>query len=278
MVIPGSTAWRAEPPVFDLTAYLAGLAAMAAFGFAGWLISLYTHNVTLVDMMWGLFFLLGTTVYVYAAPEPGFRGLMLLFLVGVWALRLSIYLGWRNRGWHEDRRYRAIRANNQPNFWLKSLVIVFGLQALLAWIVSLPLLGVALSAKPLGWLDYPGLLLWALGLLFESIADWQLAKFKSNPDTQDAVLDRGLWRYSRHPNYFGEFCVWWGFYMIALSAGAWWSFPVPLLMTLLLLKVSGVALLEKDIAGRRPAYAEYIRRTPAFFPWKPKQVELDEAR
>ncbi|MGH8549095.1 MAG: DUF1295 domain-containing protein [Methylococcales bacterium] len=263
--------------MFDLNVYLTGLTAMAAFGFAGWLVSLHTRNVTLVDTMWGLFFLLGATVYVRELPEAGLRGPMLLLMVGVWALRLSFYLGWRNRGRHEDRRYQAIRRNHSPHFRLKSLYLVFGLQALLAWIVSLPLLGIALSSEPLGWLDCPGLVLWALGLAFESIADWQLAKFKSNPDQQAAVLDRGLWRYSRHPNYFGEFCLWWGFYLIGVSSGAWWSFPGPLLMTLLLLKVSGVALLEKDIGERRPAYAEYIRLTPAFFPWKPKEPEIDEA-
>ncbi len=262
--------------MFDLNVYLSGLAALAAFGFAGWLVSIYKHNVTVVDSMWGLFLLLAAAVYVNQAPETASRGPMLLGMVGLWALRLSLYLSWRNRGWHEDRRYQIIRENNEPHFWLKSLYLIFGLQALLAWIVSLPLLGGALSITPREWLDYLGLLLWALGLAFESIADWQLSKFKSDPQRRGTVMDHGLWRYSRHPNYFGEFCVWWGFYLVALSAGAWWSLPGPLLMTLLLIKVSGVALLEKDIRERRPGYSEYIRRTSAFFPWPPKEERSDE--
>ncbi len=262
--------------MFDQHIYLTGLAAIAVFAFAGWLASVYKRDVTLVDSLWGLFFLLATVIYAGLAPEAGARARMLLFMVAVWALRLSLYLGWRNRGASEDRRYQTIRKNNEPHFWLKSLYIVFGLQALLAWIVSLPLLGIALSPKPLGWLDCVGLIVWLSGLASETIADWQLAKFKSNRKQRGTVLQHGLWRYSRHPNYFGEFCLWWGFYLVALSAGAWWSLPGPLLMTLLLLKVSGVALLEKDIGLRRPAYAEYIRRTHAFFPWKPKADRIDE--
>lgn len=262
--------------MFDLHSYWMGLAAVAVLAFAGWLVSVYRRNVTLIDSLWSLFLLLATLVYIGQIPEVGVRQQLLLFMVAVWALRLSLYLGWRNHGAPEDRRYQAIRQNNEAHFWLKSLYIVFELQALLAWIVSLPLLGIALSSRPLGWLDFLGLMLWFSGLAFESMADWQLAKFKSSPDQHGAVLDRGLWRYSRHPNYFGECCLWWGFYLLALNAGAWWSLPGPLLMTLLLLRVSGVALLEKDIGLRRPAYAGYIRRTRAFFPWKPKQGAIDE--
>ncbi|HEX5539683.1 MAG TPA: DUF1295 domain-containing protein, partial [Methylophilaceae bacterium] len=158
------------------------------------------------------------------------------------------------------------------HFWLKSLYIVFGLQALLAWIISLPLLGAINASSALNWLDLAGCGLWLIGFCWESIADWQLARFKANAANQDAVMDRGLWRYSRHPNYFGECCVWWGYYLLAIAAGAWWSLPAPLLMTLLLLKVSGVALLEKDIAERRPAYAEYKRRTNTFLPGLPRST------
>jgi hypothetical protein len=126
------------------------------------------------------------------------------------------------------------------------------------------------STAPLGLLDYAGVALWFIGFFFEAVGDWQLTQFKRNPANVGKVMDHGLWRYTRHPNYFGDFAIWWGFYLIALAAGAWWSFIGPLLMTGLLLKVSGVALLEKDIGERRPGYADYIRRTNAFFPGPPK--------
>jgi steroid 5-alpha reductase family enzyme len=198
------------------------------------------------------------------------RALLLLILVAIWAVRLSVYITARNHGHGEDRRYQAIRRNNEPGFAYKSLYIIFGLQALLAWIISLPLLAAASGNAPLGLFDVAGVLLWTVGMVFEAGGDWQLARFKANPAHAGQVFDRGLWRYTRHPNYFGDFCVWWGFYALALGAGGWWSLAGPLLMSVLLLKVSGVALLEKDIGERRPAYADYIRRTSAFFPRPPR--------
>jgi steroid 5-alpha reductase family enzyme len=143
---------------------------------------------------------------------------------------------------------------------------VFGLQAVLAWVISAPLAGAITGQAPLGPLDAVGAALTLFGIVYEAVADAQLARFKADPANQGAVMDRGVWRYTRHPNYFGEFCVWWGLYAIALGAGAGWTIFGPLAMTLLLLKVSGVALLEKDIAERRPAYRDYIARTNAFFP------------
>lgn len=252
--------------MFDWNSYLNGLYALLAFGALGWLISLMRNNVTHVDSMWSLFFVLALLVYMGPVPELTERAILILFLVAVWALRLSIYLTWRNWGPHEDHRYEAIRKNNEPYFWLKSLYIIFGLQAILAWIISLPLLGATNSTAVLNWIDAIGAALWLFGFLWESIGDWQLTSFKANPANHGAVMNSGLWRYSRHPNYFGECCVWWGYALIALSAGAWWSLPAPLLMTWLLLKVSGVALLEKNIGERRPGYAEYMARTNAFIP------------
>lgn len=184
---------------------------------------------------------------------------------------LSGYITWRNWGKGEDYRYAAMRERNQPFVW-KSLYIVFLLQAALAWFISLPLLGAVTGQSAIGLLDWAGLAVVLTGLFFESVGDFQLAFFKSRPENKGKVMDRGLWRYTRHPNYFGDFCVWWGFYLLALSAGAWWSLPAPLLMSFLLLKVSGVSLLEKDIGERRPGYAEYARRTNAFFPWMPKNA------
>ncbi len=256
--------------MFDWQIYLGGLAAMLVLALVGWGISVARRNVTLVDSLWGLFFLFGSLAYVAAGSDWTARSKLLLLIVFVWSARLCGYLSWRNWGPHEDKRYQAIRQNNEPHFWLKSLYLVFGLQAILAWIISLPLLGIANSSRPLNGLDLLGLAVWLFGLAWESIGDWQLTRFKANPANRGAVMDAGLWKYSRHPNYFGECCLWWGYYLIAVAAGAWWSLPGPLLMTFLLLKVSGVALLEKDIGDRRPAYADYIRRTHAFLPGKPK--------
>ncbi len=191
----------------------------------------------------------------------------MLVLVAVWGLRLALYLARRNFGHEEDRRYQKIRQRNEPGFTWKSLYLVFGLQAVLAWVISLPLLGaIAGDASPLGWLDYAGAALWLVGLYFEAVGDWQLTRFKADPANAGQVMDQGLWGLTRHPNYFGDFCVWWGFGLIALAAGAWWALLGPVLMSVLLLRVSGVTLLERDIGKRRPGYAEYIRRTNAFFP------------
>lgn len=251
--------------------YLYGLYAMLALGFAGWLISLYRNNVTHVDSMWSVFFVVAGFTYASQISSDSNRTLIVLSLLTLWALRLCIYLTWRNWGPHEDHRYAVIRSNNSPGFAFKSLYIVFGLQALLAWIISLPLLGAVNSMQPMNILDYIGIALLSFGLFWETLADWQLSVFKANPENKSKVLSSGVWRYSRHPNYFGECCVWWGFYLIALAAGAWWALPSALLMSLLLLKISGVSLLEQTIRERRPEYAKYMRTTNAFIPGRPRK-------
>ena len=247
-------------------AWWAALPAMAGLGLLAWLIASARRNVGLVDVFWSLFFLAGSTVYAWAAPDHGARTLLVLALVLVWSLRLAIHLALRNWSAPEDHRYQQIRARNAPGFAWKSLYLVFGLQVLLAWIISAPLLGALRGSGTLGALDVLGGLLAGFGISYEALADFQLTRFRSLAGNAGQVMDQGLWRYSRHPNYFGECCVWWGFYLLAAAAGAWWSLYSPLLMTALLLKVSGVALLEQDIAGRRPAYREYIARTNAFIP------------
>jgi len=250
--------------------YLHGLYAMLAFSFTGWLLSLYRNNVTHVDSMWSLFFVVAGFTYASQIASLNTRSLIVMSLLTLWAMRLCVYLTWRNWGPHEDHRYAAIRSNNSPGFAFKSLYIVFGLQAVLAWIISLPVLGALDSAAPINILDITGIALLVFGLVWETLADWQLSVFKANPQNKSKVLNSGVWRYSRHPNYFGECCVWWGFYLIALAAGAWWAIPSVLLMTLLLLKVSGVALLEQTITERRPQYADYMRTTNAFIPGRTK--------
>lgn len=256
--------------MFNWSTYLQGFYCLLSFSFLGWVVSIFRSNVTHVDSMWSLFFVIALLVFVDASPLTTSRTMLVLLLITIWALRLCIYLTKRNWAPHEDHRYIAIRKNNPP-FWIKSLYIVFGLQAVLAWIISLPLLGISNSINEFSWVDYLGLGIWLYGFAWEAISDAQLARFKANKANSGLVLDTGLWRYSRHPNYYGECCIWWAYYLMAVAAGAWWSFPAPVLMTLLLLKVSGVALLEKDIAERRPAYKNYIKATPAFAPWFPRR-------
>ena len=255
------------PVVF---AALSGLAALLALAFCTWLVSLAKHDASVVDSVWAVFILLGAVIYAAALPQSGPRTLCVIALTALWSIRLTAYLTWRNWGEPEDRRYQDIRARNQPNFERKSLYLVFILQAVLAWIISAPLLAALAGVRPLGWLDAVGGTVVIFGVVIESVGDAQLVRFKSAAANRSRVMNRGLWRYTRHPNYFGEFCVWWGFYLIALSADGEWAIISPLLMSVLLLKVSGVALLEKDIAERRPAYREYVSRTNAFFPGTPK--------
>lgn len=250
--------------------YLNCLLAMATFSLLGWLLSLVRDNVTHVDSMWSLFFCLTAYTTALLSNQLSLRAVIVLALVSWWALRLCIYLTWRNWGPHEDHRYVEIRKNNPP-FWLTSIYVVFGLQALLAWVISVSLYAAIDSAKLLNWLDYLAIALFIFGLIWEVLADWQLSTFKANPHNKGKVLNTGVWRYSRHPNYFGECCVWWSFYLFALATGAWWALISPILMTLLLLKVSGVSLLEQTITSRRPQYANYTRTTNAFFPGLPKE-------
>ena len=254
---------------------IAGLAAIALLAVATWVVSSVRHNVAYVDRVWSLLFIAAALVYAGTSTSAGPRTGWLLGLLIVWGLRLSIHITWRGWGHEEDRRYQAIRRRNQPNFALKSLLIVFGLQALLAWLISAPLLAGIASRQGLNGLDAAGIALCVFGIGYEALADWQLLRFQADPSTRGRVMDRGLWCHSRHPNYFGECCTWWGFFLIALAAGAAWTIVSPLMMTVLLLKVSGVALLEKDIGERRPGYREYVRSTNAFFPGPRKSLPTE---
>lgn len=250
---------------------LTGLSVSAAVMLAGWLLSLVRRDVSIVDALWGPAVALAGLTWLLAGGEASARGLIAVMLALAWALRLSAHVLYRNHGKPEDRRYREIRTRHEPGFWWRSLYLVFALQAILACIVALPLLGAVTSQAPLGVLDLAGVMLWLLGLTLEAVADFQLLRFQHSAGAASGVLDRGLWRYSRHPNYFGEFCLWWGLWLMALAGGAWWTAVGPLLLTFFLLKVSGVALTEKDIAGRRPDYRAYVRRTSAFFPAPPRR-------
>jgi steroid 5-alpha reductase family enzyme len=256
--------------MFDVVHGGIALGLIVALALATWLASLWRRDVSIVDGMWPVFIGSAGLCYAWLAGTPAGPALIALTLLAVWAARLCLHITIRNHGQPEDRRYQKIRANNQPNFEFKSLYIVFGLQAALAWVVALPFMAIVHGPDSFTALALLGLLLAAGGTVFEAVADWQLERFKRG-NHSGRVLDTGLWRYSRHPNYFGECCVWWGFGLMALGAGAWWALASPLLMTVLLLKVSGVSLLEKDIGERRPEYARYIRETNAFVPGLPRR-------
>lgn len=266
--------------------YLVNHGAVVALMVVLWLVSLVLRDASIVDPFWGAafvliawtqfatwFFLSGPACDTSPCREYTEVGILLPILVTVWGLRLSIYLGWRNRGKGEDFRYVAMRERFGASFPLVSLGVVFLLQAGLAWVVSLPVqagiqgsAGVALTSP----LVVAGAVLWGIGLTFETVGDLQLVRFKRDPASRGQVLDRGLWRYTRHPNYFGDFLVWWGLFLIAAATGAWWTVIGPVLMSVLLIRVSGAGLLERTIGQRRPGYDAYVRRTSGFFPRPPK--------
>jgi len=252
---------------------LHGLVPIALLGLGTWIASLVRHDVSLVDRMWSLMIAGPALVYAAQTSWTTPRAIAVQVLVLAWGLRLAAYITWRNWGHGEDRRYQQIRARHQPRFALKSLLIVFALQMVLAWIVTAPTLAALAGRHGFGALDVAGIAVALVGFLFEAIGDAQMAAFKREPANRGHVMDRGLWRFTRHPNYFGEACFWWGVWLVALAAGglaAAWTVVSPLLMTVLLLKVSGVAMLEKDIGERRPAYRDYIARTNAFIPGRPR--------
>lgn len=239
-----------------------------------WIISLPLRNASIVDPFWGTGFVAVAWLTYGLTSAESWRSFCLLALITIWGLRLSLYLLRRNLGHGEDRRYAAMRDANGPNFWWISLLTVFLLQAVILWVISFPV-QVSLvidDQSPFGLIDMLGLTVWCVGLVFEAVGDWQLAQFRANPENAQRVLDRGLWRYTRHPNYFGDCCIWWGLYLIASAGGAGWTIFSPLLMTLLLMKVSGVTLLEQTLPTRRPEYAAYQARTSPFFPWPQRKV------
>ncbi len=249
---------------------LANLALVGACVLALWLLSVAMRDASVVDLFWGVGFVLIAWFTFAVADGNHARQWLIVVLVTLWGMRLSGYLTWRNHGKGEDYRYRAMREKRGASFVWQSLFIVFGLQGAIMWMVSLPVQAAQVSTLPLGPWDMVGLAVWCAGWLCETIADIQLARFKSRSKNKGQVLDRGLWRYTRHPNYFGDFLVWWGMYFIACGSGAYWTIISPLLMSVLLRRVSGVTLLEATLKETKPGYATYIARTNAFFPWFPK--------
>ena len=235
-----------------------------------WVASLVKRDASIVDVFWSLGSVVAGWIYFLTAEARTTRGVLVVALVTLWGLRLSLYILWRNWGHGEDYRYREMRERRSRIFAVWSLVVVFWFQAVLLWVISAPLFPAQLPALvSLTALDVLGLVLFAVGFAFEAGGDWQLARFKADPANKGKVMNRGFWRYTRHPNYFGDAVVWWGLFCFAAVTGGWWTVYGPVLMTVLLMRVSGVALLEKRLRETKPAYRDYVERTNAFFPWFP---------
>ena len=236
-----------------------------------WLLSLALKNSSIVDSFWGIGFVIVTWLAFSLGQGYIPRQQIVAVLVTMWGLRLALHIFFRIWNQGEDFRYAKWREENGPRWWWVSFFQVFLLQGFLMWIISAPLIAAQTSGFPviITPLDVTGVVVWMVGFLFEMIGDLQLMSFKQNPKNKGKLFTKGLWKFTRHPNYFGEAVLWWGYYIFALASGSWWTIFSPILMTYLLLKVSGVAMLERTMK-HKPGYEEYIRRTSAFFPWFPK--------
>jgi steroid 5-alpha reductase family enzyme len=245
--------------------------ALLAYMLTLWLLSLRLRDVSIVDPAWPAGFVIVAWIAYALGNGCDGRRTLIAALVSLWGARLAAYLlARRQRERGEDPRYTAMRERRGASFPLVSLASVFLLQGALIFIVSLPVQGAAPRPDALGVLDWAGTAVWALGIFFEAVGDQQLARFKADVANRRKIMDRGLWRYTRHPNYFGDFAVWWGIYLVALSTGgAWWTIAGPLVMSTLLLRVSGRDLLEARMRDR-PGYADYVARTSSFFPLPPR--------
>ena len=238
-----------------------------------WSLSVRLRDASIVDIVWGFGFVVIAWVARGVAHGVPARQWLLVACTSIWGLRLSAYLLWRNHGNGEDFRYRAMRKKHGDKFPLVSLRTVFLTQGLVMLVVSLPVQFGQMADRPvrLGPVAWAGVALWAVGLAFETVGDAQLARFRAQPDSAGRVMDRGLWSWTRHPTYFGDVCVWWGLFLIAAETRlGLLSVIGPVAMTVLLLRVSGVPMLEKTIGRRRLGYADYVERTSAFFPRPPR--------
>ena len=229
----------------------------------------------IIDVFWGLgFAAVGLTGLVLSSGHGGLtRRYLMAVLVMVWGLRLATYIAWRGRGEPEDPRYERMLARATGSRSGYAFRMVYLLQGLSLWFISWPVQVAQFDPDPLSAVSYLGVAVFAVGLFFESVGDLQLARFKANPANKGTVLDHGLWRYTRHPNYFGDACVWWGLWLLA--ADSWLGLATvvcPLVMNYLLLKKTGKPLLEAHLFQTRPGYADYARRTSGFVPLPPRKA------
>jgi len=239
-----------------------------------WIWSVFIKNVSIVDVFWGFGFVVVNAFYVFNSGELNARKILILTLVSIWGFRLAMYLAYRNIGKGEDFRYQEFRRNyGSKRYWWFSFFQTFLLQGGLIMIISLPLLGISSSASSgdLNVLDYLGVVVWLIGFVFEAGGDFQLMRFKKNIENKGKVLNTGFWKYTRHPNYFGDSAVWWAYAIFSIAAGSYWQIIGSIIMTLLIIKISGVSLLEKTLKNTKPQYSDYIEKTNSFFPWFPKK-------
>jgi steroid 5-alpha reductase family enzyme len=260
---------------------LASLKMLVILGCVTWFVSLIIEDVSIVDYIWSLLTLLAVSTYAYLTGVDHPISLVMLLMVAIWAIRLTWFLVKRGRNKPEDRRYQVIRERNSPNFGYKSLYLIFIFQALVAWVLSTLFVPVFESgadpSTPAVWSLWHllGVIVWIFGFVYETVADQQLHYFNSRVVKEGSTLSSGLWRYCRHPNYFGEFCIWWAWFIYAIPTGSAWILVAPLIMTYLLIKFSGVGNMEQGITTRRPDYQAYIDSTNTFFPGKPHRKVID---
>lgn len=253
-----------------MAVYILGLLAALALMSLVWIWSVPFRDASLVDRFWGLGFVVVALVWWLLSGTPA-TGWVMLVPVILWGLRLSGHITWRNWGHGEDARYTEMREDrSEYAFAVRSLFTIFWLQGVLVAVIGLPMFAGVRGGEPVWALVWLGWAVWLFGFLYESVADWQLARFKADPENRGRVMDRGLWRFSRHPNYFGEIVLWLGFGLIGLAFGGWWALPSVALMIFLILRVSGVALLDRRMTEGRPGYREYAERTNALIPGPPK--------
>ncbi|WP_369026209.1 DUF1295 domain-containing protein [Qipengyuania sp. RANM35] len=262
-----------------LEALIANAAILLGVTLILWVVAVQIDDVSFIDSFWGG----GMALMAFASwmqlAEPGPLATLLMAMAVAWGARLCIYLFFRWRHEGEDKRYeRMLRKDREKgNFAVAALTRIFLGQAILLFMVSSPAqYGIleAGSAEPVSGLALIGLAVWVIGIFFEWVGDWQLARFKADPANKGQVMDRGLWRYTRHPNYFGDACAWWGIWIASSSAG-WWVAAAtiigPLFLTFTLTRWSGAPLLEGGMKKSRPGYEEYKRRTSGFFPRPPRK-------
>lgn len=243
-----------------------------------WYVAVRINDVSFIDAVWGGGMALLAAVTWLRLAMQGPRASLIAAMAVIWGLRLALHLFTRWRASGEDPRYAKILgpAKAEGRYAAAAWKRVFGPQAVLLWITCLPAqLGVAASGGAgIGTLARIGAALWLIGILFETVGDWQLTRFRADPANKGKVLDTGLWRYTRHPNYFGDACVWWGIWLAAAEAGwpvALGSVIGPAFLTFTLTRWSGKPLLERGLAASRPGYADYVARTSGFIPWFPKR-------
>jgi len=259
--------------VTGLSVAIVGLGTVLTAATVLWMLSVKLRDASIADIGWGAGFVMLAWLYCFLSPAPTPRSWLVAALTTLWGTRLSTHIFRRHRGQGEDPRYGAMRASQGHAFWRRSLFTVFWLQGAIAWFVAVPLLVAVRAARPavLTAVDAVGVVLFAVGFGFEVIGDAQLARFKAEPSNRGRVLDRGLWRYTRHPNSLGDATMWWGMYeMAAATPRGWLTVISPAVMTWLLIRVSGVTLLEHGLIDSKPGYRGYIARTPAFFPCVPR--------